>query len=67
MVDLVYSRFSLTVRVYSQYLPWGENRPYNDGDEYNCMVIKSQMRDTGHPHFQEEEVVVVDEVSGADL
>ena len=50
-----------------QYLPWGENRPYNDGDEYNCMVIKSQMRDTGHPHFQEVEVVVVDEVSGADL
>ena len=45
-----------------QHLPWDKNRPYSDGDLYNCLVIKSKMRDAGHPHFEVEDLVVVDEV-----
>lgn len=45
-----------------QHLPWGENRPYNDGDLYNCLVIKTLMKDTEEPHYQTEMINVVDEV-----
>ena len=47
----------------TQHLPWGENRPYNDGDLYNCLVIKSTMSDIEQPHFQKNNLNVVDEVS----
>ena len=45
----------------SQYLPWGENRPFNDAS-YNCLRFKSWMKDIGRPHFQIENVEVRDEV-----
>ena len=48
--------------IHLQHLPWGENRPYNDGDLYNCLVIKTLMKDTEDPHYQMETINVVDEV-----
>lgn len=45
-----------------QHLPWAENRPYNDGYLYNCLAITSQMTDIGDPHYQIENLNVVDEV-----
>ena len=49
-------------KIHSKHLPWGENRPYNDGDLYNCLVIKTLMKDTEDPHYQMETLNVVDEV-----
>ena len=47
----------------SQYLPWGENRPFNDAySTYNCLIFISWMKDIGGPHFQIENVEVHDEV-----
>ena len=45
-----------------QHLPWGVNRPYNDGDLYNCLVIETLMKDVGKPHFESGKVTVGDEV-----
>ena len=45
-----------------QHLPWAENRPYNDGYLYNCLVTKTLMRNTGDPSYQIETLNVVDEV-----
>ena len=46
-----------------KHLPWEESRPYNDGYEYNCLVVKSEMKDVQKRYFQNEELVVVDEAS----
>ena len=43
-------------------MPWANNRPYKDGDLYNCLVIETKMKDVGKPHFETEELTVVDEV-----
>ena len=49
--------------MFPQYLPWGENRPFNDAySTYNCLRFKSWMKDIGGPHFQIENVKVFDEV-----
>ena len=45
-----------------QFLPWASNRPYNDGDRYNCMMLQSEMNNEGDPHFVTETAVVNDEV-----
>ena len=45
----------------TQHLPWGENRPYNDGELYNCLVIRTLMKDIGNPHYQVENINVVDD------
>ena len=45
-----------------QYLPWGPNRPYNDGDLYNCLMLKASLRATeAVHHLAGEEVMVGDE------
>ena len=44
-------------------MPWANNRPYKDGDLYNCLVIETKMKDVGKPHFETEELTVVDEVN----
>ena len=47
----------------SQYLPWGENRPLDDAySTYNCMRLKSWVKDIGRQNFQIENVKVFDEV-----
>ena len=46
-----------------KYLPWGPNRPYNDGELYNCLVIETIMKDVGKPHFEQGKVTVGDEVT----
>ena len=46
----------------SQYLPWDDNRPFNDGYLYNCLLIKARMEDVNQPHYRVEDLVVVDEV-----
>ena len=43
-------------------MPWANNRPYKDGDLYNCLVIETKMKDVGKPHFETEELTVIDEV-----
>ena len=49
--------------VFSQYLPWGENRPFNDAYSfYNCLIFRTWMKNIGGPHFQIENVEVHDEV-----
>ena len=45
-----------------QHLPWAKNRPYDDGDLYNCLGIQTQMKDTGKPYFDVETKHVLDEV-----
>ena len=45
-----------------QHLPWANNRPYNDGDLYNCLVIETLMKDVGKPHFETGDITVIDEV-----
>ena len=30
--------------------------------KFNCLVVKSRMKDKGHPQFEVENVVVLDEV-----
>ena len=47
-----------------QYLPWDDNRPFNDGYLYNCLLIKARMEDEDQPHYRVEDLVVVDEVGG---
>ena len=47
-----------------QYLPWDDNRPFNDGYLYNCLLIKARMEAEGQPHYRVEDLVVVDEVGG---
>ena len=45
-----------------KYLPWGPNRPYNDGDLYNCLMLKASLSATeGVNHLAGEEVMVGDE------
>ena len=48
----------------AQYLPWDDNRPFNDGYLYNCLLIKARMEDVDQPHYRVEDLVVVDEVGG---
>ena len=43
------------------YLPWGPNRPYNDGDQYNCLMLESEMQSTGNTLFTIEKTIVNDE------
>ena len=54
--------FRFNVSDLLQHLPWANNRPYNDGDLYNCLVIETLMKDVGKPHFERGEVTVGDEV-----
>ena len=45
-----------------QYLPWGPNRPYNDGDLYNCLMLKASLSATeAVNHAAGEEIMVGDE------
>ena len=44
-----------------EYLPWGPNRPYNNGDQYNCLMLQSHMQSTGDPHYDIESTIVNDE------
>ena len=35
-----------------EYLPWGPNRPYNDGELYNCLMLKASLADTEAVHHE---------------
>ena len=48
--------------LYLKYLPWPENRPYNDGFRYNCLVLHSIMKNVGRPHHNSLVKHVLDEV-----
>ena len=48
-----------------QHLPWGPNRPYNDGDRYNCLMLESEMSNKKSPHLNIGSTVVKDEECGA--
>ena len=58
----LYLLFYHTQKLLFQHLPWANNRPYKDGDLYNCLVIETKMKDVGKPHFETEELTVIDEV-----
>ena len=32
-----------------EHLPWARNRPYNDGDLYNCLMVQVDLADRGRP------------------
>ena len=32
-----------------EHLPWARNRPYNDGDQYNCLMVQVDLVDRGRP------------------
>ena len=52
-------------RTLIQYLPWGSGSPITEGANYNCMMLKNKMRDTGHPHFVPETSFVYDMLCSA--
>ena len=56
------NKFTLNNIYCNQHLPWAKNRPYDDGDLYNCLEIQTQMKDTGKPYFEVETKHVLDEV-----
>ena len=60
LIDIVLTLWSSR----AQYLPWDDNRPFNDGYLYNCLLIKARMEDEDQPHYRVEDLVVVDEVGG---
>ena len=45
-----------------QHLPWADSRPYDNGVRYNCLVIEGQMIDQGKPHYEQQQINVIDEV-----
>ena len=45
-----------------QFLPWAPNRPYNDGEQYNCLMLEMGLGPSDRPHLQVKRAEVNDEV-----
>ena len=44
-----------------EFLPWAPNRPYNDGELYNCLMLELKLSPSNQPHLQVNTAEVNDE------